>query len=67
MDDMHRIVRDQWRALEGAVKAVPGDPKHDAYVVREASRFLDRACMRVGPNTDAVVWKLCDTNETVEL
>jgi len=23
--------------------------------------------MRVGPNTDALVWKLCDTNQTVEL
>lgn len=23
--------------------------------------------MRVGPGTDAVVWKICDTNETVEL
>ena len=23
--------------------------------------------MRVGPGTDAVVWKVCDTNETVEL
>lgn len=23
--------------------------------------------MRVGPNTDAVVWKICDTNQTVEL
>lgn len=28
---------------------------------------LPQGSMRVGPNTDAVVWKVCDTNETVEL
>lgn len=28
---------------------------------------IPEGAMRVGPNTDAVVWKLCDTNQTVEL
>jgi hypothetical protein len=35
--------------------------------LREAYESLPDHAMRVGPGTDAVVWKVCDTNETVEL
>lgn len=44
---------------------------HEKWIGREELREvyepLPECAMRVGPGTDAVVWKICDTNETVEL